>query len=348
MSRMSKGLYIHIPFCLKKCGYCDFLSFDNMTMENEWAAYKDALICEIISTGQRFRPVDIQTIYIGGGTPTIWPGHFLSEILAVLPPAAEVTCEANPGTLTDEKISALVRGGVNRVSLGLQAWQPRLLKAISRAGTLESFQENYQALRSAGIGNISIDLMFALPGQSLEDWDETLEKVADLQPEHISAYALTPTDVDEETDRLMYHRCKTFLKERGYEQYELSNFCRPGFESKHNLKYWTLDPYIGLGLGAHSFENGVRWHNTTDIKKYISQKDIPNDIREGQVEADLSAERMILGLRMTKGVPPDEYYRPWIDKMKADGLLQEESNRIFLTDLGMDLANIAMAGFLNT
>ena len=353
MNKADNGLYIHIPFCASKCGYCDFLSFDDR--QDAQAAYKDALINELAHSADF-----AHTIYIGGGTPTIWPASFLSELLEALPPAAEITCEANPGTLTRSKISALANGKVNRISLGLQAWQPHLLKAIGRRTGSEAFLKNFYDLRSTGFNNINVDIMFALPGQSIADWEETLKNVAALEPEHISAYALTPTDMDEETDRLMYHRCKAFLRERCYKQYELSNFCKPGFECKHNLRYWTCKPYTGYGLGAHSFDGKTRWNNTTDLEKYITEaskhsKDLAgSSIAENIVKAEIVPEFMIMGLRMTKGVLLDETlwqtYSLWITKMINDGLLEKRPAkngcRIALTDLGMDLANIVMAGFL--
>lgn len=334
---MSKGIYVHVPFCAAKCGYCDFLSFDDA--EGKWEAYCDALIAEI---GEA-RPVD--TVYIGGGTPTVLPSHLLRRLLAALPAAGEVTCEANPGTLDAEKIAVLAEGGVNRVSLGLQAWQPRLLRNIGRRDS-GAFTENYKALRDAGFENINIDVMFSLPGQSQKDWEETLREVCALAPEHISAYALTPTDVDDETDRRMYHYCKAFLAAQGYMQYEISNFCKPGFESRHNLLYWKRGDYRGYGLGAHSFVNGVRFQNTEDLDEYLPLS-----------EADAMAEFMFLGLRLTEGVRIAafaeefgrslyEIYGPWIEKMTAGGLLCEKNGYIALTDLGMDLANTVMSGFL--
>ena len=346
------GLYIHIPFCVSKCGYCDFLSFCGR--ESEWAGYKDALIGEIFRFGPS-GPID--TIYIGGGTPTVWPEDFLSELLAALPSAifgAEITCEANPGTLTPEKIAVLLNGGVNRISMGLQSTQPHLLKAIGR----KNFGEmHFYDLRNAGFNNINIDIMFALPGQTLADWEETLKYVCDLEPEHISAYALTleegtplwGTEIcSEKIDRQMYHRCKTFLRERGYIQYELSNFCKPGFESRHNLRYWKRKPYMGFGLGAHSFANDVRWHNTMDMKKYLEDAPAEGHIPISQEEA--LSESIFLGLRMTEGVDVNDQgwarYAPWISKMKKDGLLCEKDGYIFLTDYGMDLSNLVMAGFL--
>ena len=364
MNKEDNGLYIHIPFCASKCGYCDFLSYDDK--QKVQAAYKDALIREL-SHCTSF----VDTIYIGGGTPTIWPAPFLSELLNALPHASEITCEANPGTLTMPKISALAKGGVSRISLGLQAWQPHLLKAIGRRSSTTAFLKNFHALRSAGFNNINVDIMFALPGQSLADWEETLKNVAVLEPEHISAYALTPTDMDEETDRLMYHNCKAFLRKRGYKQYELSNFCKPGFECKHNLRYWTCRPYTGYGLGAHSFDGKMRWNNTTDLEKYINifhskphataaHRDkcksylYSKDSSENIIKAETKLEFMIMGLRMTEGVLLNddlwEAYSLWITKMINDGLLEkrqeENGRRIALTDRGMDLANLVMAGFL--
>ena len=347
------GIYIHIPFCLSKCSYCDFLSFDDR--QSGWEIYLNNLIGDIEGLNENFglgKVVD--TIYIGGGTPTVWPPSFLSKLLKALHssltilPGAEITCEANPGTLSVEKIETLVRGGVNRVSLGLQAVQPHLLKNIGRKIVgWDIFFENYYALRKAGIGNINIDVMFALPGQSEKDWEETLHKVYTLSPEHISAYALTPDAVDEEIDRAMYHRMKSFMLEQGYSQYELSNFAKPDFESRHNIRYWTRKSYIGLGLGAHSFSRAKeeRWSNTEDGIECLKIS-----------KTEAMAEFMFLGLRMTRGVlcsdfeaefgqTPYHIYGDWINKMVSDGLLLADDS-IKLTDLGMDLANRVMVGFL--
>jgi len=333
------GYYIHIPFCAVKCGYCDFLSFSG---DELWENYCDALISEIKTYKTS---MFTRTLYIGGGTPTIWPATLLEKLLVNLPAAEEITCEANPGTLTAEKIAVLKKYGVNRVSLGLQAWQPRLLKNIGRKQA--NFLESFYALRNAGFDNINIDLMFALPGQSLEDWQESLREVCALNPEHISAYALTPTEVDDETDRQMYHNCKAFLREQGYMQYEISNFCKPGFQSRHNLIYWTRQAYRGFGLGAHSFEENARFHNTEDMSEYLKGgKQI--FISKIDKEEALS-EHIFLGLRMTKGIRRTsemEKYSPWIEKMKNDGLLQENNGHIALSDRGMDLANLVMSGFL--
>ena len=354
MNNNLKGLYIHIPFCQSKCDYCDFLSFANR--EGDWETYIDRVVNELEPYGSGFL---FDTIYIGGGTPTVLPAFLLKRLLDSLPPAlphAEITCEANPGTLDSGKISVLAAFGVNRISLGLQAWQDSLLKNIGRQTTTASFLENYHALRNAGFNNINVDIMFALPGQSPAHWEETLLNVSALNPEHISAYALTLEENTplwskygeniccEETDRKMYHYCKTFLQSRGYIQYEISNFCKPGFESRHNIRYWTRRPYFGIGHGAHSFDGSFRWCNDKKEPALITK-------------ADAMAEFMFLGLRMTKGVSekdfsscfgfcPSDVYGSWINKMIEEGLLRKNDGRIYLTGLGMDLANRVMAGFL--
>ncbi|MCL2015628.1 MAG: radical SAM family heme chaperone HemW [Defluviitaleaceae bacterium] len=364
------GVYIHIPFCDSKCDYCDFLSFANQ--QNAWVGYKSSVINELA----RFEPKEkIDTIYIGGGTPTIWHADFLAELLQACPAPmnnAEITCEANPGTLTSAKIATLKAGGVNRISLGLQAWQPRLLKALNRRATHEDFTENFNALRQVGFNNINVDIMFAIPGQTVQEWEETLQKVVDLQPEHISAYACTLEEktplwdrvqsaaikqLDDETDRRMYHYAKLFLHENGYSQYELSNFCKPGMESRHNTKYWTRQPYRGFGLGAHSFENNARWHNTLDLQQYIKW-DVQERFELAKISnAEAMSETIFLGLRLTKGLLesnfakvfgcyPSEVYGDWIRQMKSEEMLATQDGYMFLTDLGMDFANKVMRGFM--
>jgi len=395
------GLYVHIPFCASKCDYCDFLSFvgDN----RNWANYQTTLLyeiqnCHIVAPSDNFgtfvkinkinnldRINKIDTIYIGGGTPTVWPTLYLLQILQALnasfliEPGAEITCEANPGTLTSEELFSLQEAGINRLSLGLQAWQSHLLTALGRETTRDAFVENFCQARMAGFKNISVDVMFALPGQTLEDWKETLHEVVALNPEHISAYALTLEENTplwkrfafddgnneeelEKIDREMYAYCKTFLQACGYHQYEISNFCKPGFESRHNTGYWKRKPYLSFGLGAHSFFNGQRWNNTSDMETYLempatgNMKKIRQNIEEITVY-DAMAETMFLGLRLTKGVSIEEFatqfgvtlmevYGVWITQMFAEGLLHEKNGHIQLTDLGMDLANRAMAGFL--
>jgi len=358
---MREGLYIHIPFCSSKCAYCDFLSACGN--EAHYEAYCDALIEEIKAYKPAF-PID--TVFIGGGTPTVLPKTLLERLLKALPPLApnaEFTCEANPGTLDKAKIKVLTAGGVNRISLGLQAWQDNLLKNIGRKSTLDDFLQTYHLLQDMGVENISVDLMFALPEQSMDDWKESLQNVVALKPKHISAYALTLEEdthlpfeaFDEKLDREMYQFCKTYLSANGYMQYELSNFCKAGFLSKHNLRYWELSPYKGFGLGAHSYMEGMRFHNSTDLQEYIKNNEKKDVIKLSK--ADMMSEFMFLGLRKTKGVAFDDFYKKfdvnayelykiWIDKMAAEGYISKLKDCISLTDKGMDFANYVMAGFL--
>jgi oxygen-independent coproporphyrinogen-3 oxidase len=286
-SKQSTGLYIHIPFCVSKCVYCDFLSFANAGV-NLMEQYKDALVDEL--NGLRKLNHTIDTVYIGGGTPTALPLPFLLEIIKAirrfnLTADAEFTIEMNPGSVNAsfETFKALRERGVNRLSIGLQAWQDELLRSLGRIHTRKQFIDNFNAARAAGLKNISVDLMFALPGQTAEQWIESLNAVVSLRPEHISAYSLTPEEgtplwagiqsgritlPGDEADREMYHTARRLLASRGYEHYELSNFALPGFESRHNPRYWTRAPDIGAGLGAHGFDGSCRKCNTTDMNKY--------------------------------------------------------------------------------
>jgi oxygen-independent coproporphyrinogen-3 oxidase len=296
-------IYIHIPFCRSKCAYCDFLSGTADAWGNAsevMAAYSRALITEL----QTARMGDmenriISTVYIGGGTPTALPASFLCEIIKEvkrfhLADDAEITVEVNPVTHVFPDVtvfSALRSLGVNRISIGLQAFQDSLLTKIKRAHTVRDFVETFLAARDAGFDNINVDLMFSLPGQTMGDWKESLKRLIVLRPEHISAYSLTPAEgtplwdglqngeinlPDDEADRAMYHEANRILANAGYNRYEISNFALPGRESRHNVNTWKRRPYRGFGLGAHSFEEsdcpssgGCRWHNTEDMGEYL-------------------------------------------------------------------------------
>ena len=361
------GLYIHIPFCQKKCDYCDFISFDDKTYEIE--KYTNTLIDEIMNLKEK--PFD--TIYLGGGTPSILQEKYLQDILRAVQEVhqseefyTEFTCEANPGTLSQTKIDILLQRGVNRFSIGLQAIQPYILKKIGRDMKPESFLSSYRILREYNVKNINVDIMFGLPEQTMEDIDETIKLVCDLSPEHISAYALTPGVTDDETDRRMYYRIREYLSKNGYDQYEISNFCKPGFESRHNCRYWIRKSYIGVWLRAHSYIRisqddinkgnfGIRYSNTEDLSEYILYQRREEEII--LTEEDAMAEFMFLGLRLTKGVSIEEFinefgkspldiYNKWITKMTDDGLLYIKNGRIVLTAYGIDLSNTVMAGFL--
>ena len=319
-------LYIHIPFCVRKCRYCDFLSFASDACVRE--KYVDQLIREIESipeedAGQcpenaaprlNLAGRTVETIFIGGGTPSLLPPSAVERILAAVrqvfqvEPDAEITMEANPGTLTPDSAAGYRNAGVSRLSLGLQSASEEELRLLGRIHTREQFLQSFRAARDAGFDNINVDLMSALPGQSEESWQETLRFVCDLEPEHISAYSLiveegTPlyeeygemcADLekygdyasmpkrlqtkyedckclpDEETDRNMYHHTKTTLAKRGYERYEISNYARPGYACRHNIGYWTGVEYLGLGLGASSLVGGKRFQVTADLNRYLT------------------------------------------------------------------------------
>lgn len=375
----SVSIYIHIPFCKSKCFYCDFLSYPNM--DKFYKQYLDALILEIKNTALLFKDYQIETIFIGGGTPTILPSFYIQEIMKNLDlyynlsKCKEITIEANPGTVDYNKLLELKKSKINRISFGLQAWQNRLLKKLGRIYSRNEFINNLNLSRQAGFDNINVDLMFSLPTQSIEEWEETLNKVVELKPEHISTYALIIEDntvfgklyaenklevTDEVIDRQMYYRAKQILKHNGYIHYEISNFAQSNFESKHNLAYWQQKEYISFGLGAHSYINKMRFHNTYDFDKYIecskNKKDITEDIETNDI-LDEYAEFMFLGLRLIKGISKAEFklkfnkdieqiYKNQLDECKNYGLLEEDDNNIYLTNKGIDVSNIVFEKFL--
>lgn len=344
---MATGVYIHVPFCKKKCVYCDFFSSE----EGDFEAYTERIISELQNTDLK----EVDTVYIGGGTPTVLPSFLLCKILEAvrglsLTPDAEITVEANPGTVDMEYLAALKKSGANRLSFGLQATQSRLLKILGRVHTFGDFAESFRQARAAGFANINVDVMFAIPSQSTADWRETLAEVIALAPEHISAYSLTPAEdtplrallesgelaqPDEKTDREMYHSARKILAEAGYAHYEISNFAKEGFESRHNVNCWTMKPYIGFGEGAFSFDGKARWEYGGE-KAVLSQR-------------DLISETAFLGLRLMRGVDEGELlpvFAEQIAKLKKDGLLVVRHNRLQLTPLGMDFANRVFAEFI--
>ena len=291
------SLYLHIPFCVKKCRYCDFLSGpqDEETRER----YTRALINEIKM--QTICPAGspVDTVFFGGGTPSVLSGSQIDRIMEALhsffsiQKDAEISMETNPGTADDEKLRVLKTAGINRLSLGVQSMHDRELALLGRIHTAAQARQTFENARKAGFDNINIDLMSALPGQSLESWADTLEQAVRWAPEHISAYSLIieegtpfaamyengslPALPDEDTDRKMYHYTGAFLSEHGYQRYEISNYALPGRECRHNSGYWTGHPYLGLGIGAASYVNGTRFSNCTDLREYLevlgSQKD---------------------------------------------------------------------------
>lgn len=373
------GLYIHIPFCRQKCLYCDFPSWAGK--EGQMQGYVDALTKEIENRGKEYADRKVVSVFFGGGTPTTLSIPMLEQLMQAvfanwdIAEDAEITTEANPGTLDGEMASALKRMGFNRLSMGVQAWQNRLLRDLGRIHTIETFQENLKAVREAGFTNINTDLMFALPNQTMADWQETVKNIVAMNPEHISAYSLiieegTPfydryekgelKPAEEELDREMYHWAVDYLAEHGYEQYEISNFAKKGRQSRHNRIYWQAEEYLGMGLGSHSYMNGERFHNIYDLQEYIRADGdvslLKEDI-ERITEEDALAEFMFLGLRLTEGVSFARFrerfgremkniYGEQIEELEKDGLLQEDEKGIRLTARGVDISNFVFEKFL--
>ena len=367
-------IYVHIPFCIKKCDYCDFLSGPSGPKEQE--AYVKALLGEINAvtegTGR-----SVSSIFIGGGTPSVLDENFIGDILKTIRTKfsiqadAEITIEVNPGTADDRKLQAYRKYGINRLSIGLQSPDDRELKILGRIHNYDQFLRTYHSARKAGFDNINIDLMSAIPDQTYEGWIRNLRTVAELKPEHISAYSLiieegTPFAMrhlnlpDEDTEYEMYEATARILREYGFEQYEISNYAQKDRACRHNIGYWTRQDYLGFGLGASSLYGKERFANTQDMKKYLENSRTPEKIREKEpplTREDEMAEFMFLGLRMTRGISKAEFERQFgseidaiygdvLRKYKLMGLLLEENGRIFLSREGIHVSNSVMADFL--
>lgn len=379
------GIYVHIPFCIKKCAYCDFLSAPSN--DKTKMAYVEALIKEIQATKVI---ADVPTIFIGGGTPSILDATYIQSILQAIyekfdvESDAEITIECNPGTLSLAKLLTYKEAGINRISFGLQSTDDKELKSIGRIHTYEQFISSYEMARRAGFDNINIDLIEALPDQTIASWENTVRKVIDLQPEHISAYSLILEEgtqlydviekerkqgIDrvpcEENERDMYYLTNELLEKAGYHHYEISNYAKKGFECRHNLSYWSPDNYIGFGIGAASYVNDVRYKNIDDIDEYMMHLLEPNHIDLSKIHIDVSQltkenkmeEFMFLGLRRTNGISKNEFYRRFgVDfdtiygkvtkKFLEQELLIHVDDRIFLSERGIDVSNSVMCEFL--
>lgn len=370
----SMEIYIHIPFCAKKCEYCDFLS--GPAGGKEQRAYVQALLKEI-RAAEEGQGRSVSSIFIGGGTPSLLKvdllGSILNEIYKKfnLEPGAEISIEVNPGTVSSKKLEAYRRMGINRLSIGLQSTDDRELKILGRLHNYAQFLETYQAAGNAGFDNINIDLMSALPDQTYEGWVANLRRTAELSPAHISAYSLiieegTPFAMrelnlpDEETEYRMYEDTAAILEEYGYEQYEISNYAKKGRRCRHNVGYWTRCDYLGLGLGAASLWGKKRFSNTADMEEYLRNSAFPERIRLMEPvlsREDEMAEFMFLGLRMTEGVSEAafrqgfgvemrEIYGEVLKKYTGMELLEEKDGRIFLTRKGIHVSNSVMSDFL--
>jgi oxygen-independent coproporphyrinogen-3 oxidase len=378
------ALYVHVPFCARKCLYCDFLSFPGGEIDIDRYFY--ALKREIVFSSKKYKDYEIKSVFFGGGTPSFPEAQYICETMElirksfVVSDSAEITLELNPGTASLEKLKAYKKCGINRLSIGAQSLDDDQLQKLGRIHDAATFFKTFEDARKAGFDNINVDLMSAIPDQSVDSYLDTLRKVAQLSPEHISAYSLIVEEgtpfydmdlnlVSEEDEREMYHCTRDLLKDFGYHRYEISNYARDGFECRHNKVYWQYGFYLGIGLGATSMVDYVRWKNTSNLAKYIEYSANDNMLskicreKEELEDADRMEEFMFMGLRMVRGVSYNDFtglfdknledvYGDVVKKYCDMGLLKKESLedgsdiRLFLTEEGMDVSNTVMADFL--
>ncbi len=384
------GIYVHIPFCKQKCYYCDFTSFaDKNNLINEYIKWLKYELKEV-GEGNRLdyeNKLDdlvlVKTIYIGGGTPSFIESKYIVEIIKTIKEnfnvykEAEITIEINPGTVDKNKLNDYYKCGINRLSIGLQETNNTLLKEIGRIHTYEEFKNTYNLAKNVGFTNINIDLMLGLPNQSVLDLENSINKIIELDPKHISVYSLILEEntvlknkvdkgiltlPDDEIERKMYYTVKNMLESNGYIHYEISNFAKKGFESKHNLDCWNQKEYMGFGVAAHSYTNNVRFSNIESIEEYINNfkknKEEDNLIfHEKQNKESQMKEYMMLGLRKIEGVNIQQFknkfvenpifvFRKEIEKLVNEKLLEVDGNYIKLTKKGLDLANLVWEEFV--
>lgn len=374
------GLYIHIPFCIQKCKYCDFLSFEHIK-EEDMNRYADAAAAEIENKSAMLKDHIIDTIFLGGGTPSVLNSESLEKIIQAVfkyfkvSDSIEFTIEANPKTFNKEKLSHYLHLGINRLSMGVQSLEDDILKILGRIHSSQDFYRSFYDAREAGFSNVNTDIMFSIPKQSEKDWKNTLHNILELKPEHISFYSLkieenTPfhemqnkgiiEEYDEDTDRKMYWYAVNEIKNKGYIHYEISNAALEGYECRHNLKYWSMEEYLGIGAGAHSFISGIRSSNETDLNKYIHNVNnkIDTTVWSYQNSAkDNISEYIFTGLRKTDGICLSAFEKEFgiefnalfekeMKEMIQNNYLESLNNRIRLTDKGLDVSNNIMARFL--
>ena len=370
------GIYVHIPFCKRKCAYCDFISFSGKARLIE--KYVEALKREINEYKISKEDYVVKTIYFGGGTPSFIESKYTVEILEAIKEKfnisknAEITIEINTGTVTEEKLKDYYEVGINRISFGLQSTNSQLLKLVGRIHSYSSFLEGYNLAKKIGFKNINVDLMIGLPVQTLKDVQKDVSRIIELDPEHISVYSLIVEEgtrieekiknkelylPSEKLERKMYWEVKKKLEEAGYIHYEISNFAKTGYESKHNLSCWNQEEYLGFGLAAHSYFNNVRYSNTDDFEEYFDWPENSKIIHERQTDEDRQKEFMLLGLRKIEGVAISDFknkfienpiylYRKTLNKLVTQGLIEVDIDSIKLTNRGIDLANLVWEEFV--
>ena len=378
---MELGVYVHIPFCVRKCYYCDFISYSNkFEMQEE---YVKKLIEEIEDNKDLLKNNEITTIYIGGGTPSSIKPELIKNVLDKICEISniknkeniEITIEVNPGTVTKNNLQMYRNCGINRLSIGLQSTNDKLLNEIGRIHNYEQFLNTYDWVVEAGFSNINVDLMLGLPNQTISDLKESLEKIINLNPipNHISVYSLIieeGTEIEnkiskgelklpkEADERNQYKYTKNYLELNGYKHYEVSNFAKFGYESKHNINCWEQKQYVGFGIAAHSYINGCRYSNTCDLEEYLNKesKDV-KIIHEEQTLEDMKKEYMLLGLRKIEGVSitkfkekfgenPIYLFRNELQKLVEEGLIEIDLDNIKLTNKGLDFANLVWEEFV--
>lgn len=377
MSEPIEAVYIHIPFCLKKCNYCDFLSF---AQPQQMAQYVQALVAEMELAVQQY-DVQAKTVFIGGGTPSCLPETLLEQVLQaiqrhfVTPQLLEYTIEANPGTLTEQKLQLMRRHGVNRLSLGVQSDDAVQLQLLGRIHNFVQAEQAVQMARRAGFANINLDFMYGLPGQTLEQWQKTLQHAMALQPQHLSLYQLKIeegtqfdrwqeegklSEFDDETALQMYRLAQTMLAEHGYQQYEISNYAQPGFSSKHNQVYWRTENYLGLGLGACSWIRPLRWNNSFDMADYVAQiqsGQLPQLEPERLTEQEQMEETVFMALRMNGGLPwaffaerfdksVEEVFGAALHRCMERGWVEKTETAYRCTEEGRVLGNLVFLEFI--
>ena len=366
------GVYVHIPFCKRKCYYCDFISFCEKDELQE--KYINTVIQEIEDFFNLNKNVKIKTIYIGGGTPSFIDGKYIEKIMNTFNKegVVEATIEVNPGSASLEKLKKYKECGINRLSIGLQSTEDRLLKKIGRIHNYNDFLATYNLAREVGFDNINVDLMIGLPGQTIEDVKSSLNKVINLNPSHISVYSLIVEEntiiynlieqnkivlPDEELERNMYWYVKNYLELGDYEHYEISNFAKNGKKSLHNLDCWNQKEYVGFGVSAHSYLNRKRFCNIGVLEEYIKDFKNTKEVQEVQSFYETKQEYMLLGLRKIKGVcishfknkfgeNPIFLFKNELNKLIEEGLLEITTNNIKLTNKGLNFANLVWEEFV--
>ena len=379
------GLYVHIPFCVSKCNYCDFNSYKIdknckeryiKDLKKEINLYKEDI------QRNKIEEREITSIFLGGGTPSILTSEEIKIIFKEIKQNfkikedAEISIECNPGTLSKEKLIAMKEVGINRISIGLQAVQDYHLKSIGRIHTYSEFEKNYKEAVELGFENINVDLMYALPNQKFKEWKESLQKIVALNPSHISAYSLILEEgtklydmyennefemIDENTDMQMYNYTINYLKENGYNQYEISNYAKEGLECKHNIIYWKCDHYIGIGPGASGYLNNYRYNNVEDLQDYhekLNKNERPIENIEKLSLEDEIQEKIFMGLRMNEGIRFGDFkkqfnidfkekYGNQIRELKEKGLINESIAGFSLTQRGREISNSVFVEFIN-